>query len=278
MTTMRPVEANDFADATRAMIARVFYDATVAQTGNDLVVIRRVEMNQNIEYMFDQETAGILSCIIQKSDAVQVLCDEPDGVGRLKITFLLPGNPGESGITQVESHGKVKTVQEYREEAERQKQKVYEALMENDRESYEPSRDFDPTDESSVRLEAQKALDWIASRAGKRMLVDFEKLKRSRELEKLVNGTNFGVFEEKTVTMPSPDDDHASMLAVLRSEFENRGYFLWNLTEDEKDRFSEMLSISEGVDITVGFYDDELSIEFLLGIDDVYIEDAHRDS
>lgn len=277
MAMMNPAEAKDFADEARSMTARIFHDATVAQTGNDLVISRRVEMNQNIEYSFDREITGILSRIIRKADAVQVLCDESDGIGRLRITFLLPGNPGESGITQVASRSKTKTLREYREEVEHQQRNVYEALAENERESYEPSRDFDPMDEESVRLEAQKALDWIAAKAGKRMVVDFGKLKQSRELEKLVNGTNFGVFEEKTVTRAEPNDDHASMLAVLRSEFEDRGYFLWNLIGTEKDRFSEMLRLSDGVDITVGFYDDELSIEFLFGVDDVYMEEVPED-
>lgn len=277
MAIMNQTEAKDFADDARAALARIFHDATVAQTGNDLVMSRRVELNQNIEYMFDREISGILSRIIQKADAVQVLCDESDGIGRLRITFLLPGNPGESGITQIASSSKTKTVWEYREEVEQEKERVYQALAENERESYEPSRDFDPTDEESVRLEVQKALDWVNAQAGKRMVVDFGKLKQSRELEKLVNSTNFGVFDEKTVTKAEPNDDHASMLAVLRSEFEDRGYFLWNLMGAEKDRFSEMLRLSDGIDITVGFYDDELSIEFLLGVDDVYMEEVPED-
>lgn len=277
MAIMNQTEAKDFADDARAALARIFYDATVAQTGNDLVMSRRVELNQNIEYMFDREIAGILSRIIQKADAVQVLCDESDGIGRLRITFLLPGNPGESEITQIASRSRTKTLREYREEVEQEKERVYQALAENERESYEPSRDFDPTDEESVRLEVQKALDWVNAQAGKRMVVDFGKLKQSRELEKLVNSTNFGVFDEKTVTRAEPNDDHASMLAVLRSEFEDRGYFLWNLMGAEKDRFSEMLRLSDGIDITVGFYDDELSIEFLLGVDDVYMEEVPED-
>lgn len=277
MAIMNQTEAKDFADDARAALARIFHDATVAQTGNDLVISRRVELNQNIEYMFDREISESLSRIIQKADAVQVLCDESDGIGRLRITFLLPGNPGESGITQIASRSKTKTVWEYREEVEQEKERVYQALAENERESYEPSRDFDPTDEESVRLEVQKALDWVNAQAGKRMIVDFGKLKQSMELEKLVNGTNFGVFDEKTVTRAEPNDDHASMLAVLRSEFEDRGYFLWNLMGAEKDRFSEMLRLSDGIDITVGFYDDELSIEFLLGVDDVYMEEVPED-
>lgn len=277
MAIMNQTEAKDFADDARAALARIFHDATVAQTGNDLVMSRRVELNQNIEYMFDREISESLSRIIQKTDAVQVLCDESDGIGRLRITFLLPGNPGESGITQIASRSKTKTVWEYREEVEQEKERVYQALAENERESYEPSRDFDPTDEESVRLEVQKALDWVNAQAGKRMVVDFGKLKQSRELEKLVNSTNFGVFDEKTVTRAEPNDDHASMLAVLRSEFEDRGYFLWNLMGAEKDRFSEMLRLSDGIDITVGFYDDELSIEFLLGVDDVYMEEVPED-
>ena len=277
MAIMNQTEAKDFADDARAALARIFHDATVAQTGNDLVMSRRVELNQNIEYMFDREVSESLSSIIQKADAVQVLCDESDGIGRLRITFLRPGNPGESGITQIASRSRTKTVREYREEVEHEKERVYQALAENERESYEPSRDFDPTDEESVRLEVQKALDWVNAQAGKRMVVDFGKLKQSRELEKLVNDTNFGVFDEKTVTRAEPNDDHASMLAVLRSEFEDRGYFLWNLMGTEKDRFSEMLRLSDGIDITVGFYDDELSIEFLLGVDDVYMEEAPED-
>ena len=254
----------------KAAISWIFHDATVTQDNTSIVMIRRVEMNQNIEYMLDMEASKLLSRIIKEADAVQIQCEDLDEVGKFRITFLLPGNLGKSEIVQIKAH-KIRTVEEYQQEVENQKRMVFEALGMNERESYRPSVDFDPQDEESVRLEALQAFDWMDNQAEKRMNVDFAKWKTSRELAKLVEETNFGVFDEKSVRNPEPDEDHASMFVVFRREFEDLGFFLWNLTGDLKDRFADMLRLSDGMDITVGFYDDEKSIEILLGVDDVYI-------
>lgn len=253
---------------------RVFQDATVSQSKNMVTVNYRVEMGQNIEHEVIPELSELLSLMINTSERVYFHCFDDGSVGNFKINFILPDSSGisEPEITKIETSSGIKTAAEYRKGLERQELALREMLSKiPTRESYKVSDEFDPDDEASIRREFEKALKWMNDTADPRMNVDFQKLKQSKELSNLVESTNFGVFTEKTITKPEPNEDFSSSLVTLRNEFEDTGFFKWNLVGELKDKFADMIMLSDGVFITVGFYDDEKSIEFLLGVNDVFI-------
>lgn len=253
---------------------RVFPDASVSQSKNTITVHYRVEMGQNIEHEIIPEFSGLLSLMVNTAERVYFHCFDTASIGNFKISFVLPDSPGmsESEVSKIEMSGGIKTTAEYRKELERQESTLREMLSKMPaRESYQVSEEFDPDDEASIRREFEKALQWMSDKADRRMNVDFQKLKRSKELSRLAERTNFGIFTERTITQPEPNEDFPSLLIGLRSEFEDLGYFKWNLTGELKNKFADMLMLSDGVFVTVGFYHDEKSIEFLLGVNDVFI-------